>query len=141
MRQRRPVGAANIAMLHGPPPQGLHLVRRLGLVEAVDRNAMTAVERFVQPLGAIVSAAGGPHPGRMHLMLGRGGDVATAELAERVPQFGGRQAGADDRAMQVGSNSQIFRRVWVAGARMIFWTLSANSRSLSGAGDRRSNRN
>ena len=99
--QHGPVGAGDLAALHRHLPQRTNFVWAPGAGELVDRDAVAAVERLVQQLGALVVLAGEHHAARMQIVLAGGGGFRQTELDDDLPQLGIRQAGADDRAMQV----------------------------------------
>jgi hypothetical protein len=63
---------------------------------------MTPVERLVQHLGALMVLAGEQHPAHVQVMLVGGCRFLETKFYENLTQFGGREARADDRAMQVG---------------------------------------
>jgi hypothetical protein len=100
--QSRPVGARNLAALYRFLPEGAHFTSTFGPSELIDRDAMTPVERLVQQLGALMMLAGEQHPAHVQIVLVGGCRFLEAEFYENLTQFGGRQARADDRAMQVG---------------------------------------
>jgi len=100
--QRRPISTGNIAALGRLLPEGAYRVGALRVVESVYRDAVTAVERLVHHFCAVLTLAGDPHSARVQIVLRRGRRLLASELDQDMPQFGGRQAGADDRAVEVG---------------------------------------
>ena len=100
MGERRPIAARNVALLDGVTPQGAHLVDRLGLFEAADGEAMALVERLVQQLAPAIAQVGQQHALAVQIVVGGAVDGHPG-LGQDLPQFAGRQAGADDRAVQM----------------------------------------
>ena len=100
MGERRPIAARNIALLDGLTPQGAYLVDRLGPLEAADDEAMALVERLVQQFAPSIAQIGQQHALAVQVMVGRavGGH---AGLGQDLAQLAGRQAGADDRAVEM----------------------------------------
>jgi hypothetical protein len=63
---------------------------------------MPAIERLVQQLRAVVALAGDHHPARVQIVLRGGCRFLASKLDQGMTQLGCRQAGPDDRTVQVG---------------------------------------
>ena len=101
MRQRRPIGAWDIAAPHGIPPQGADAVGGVGLGELIDGKVVALVQRLVQQFARSIVAAGQGDGGAVQFVVGAV-PRRQLQLLHNLPQIAGGQAGADDRAMQVG---------------------------------------
>ena len=108
MRQRRPVGARNLATPHRVAPEATHAVLGVSPGELADRQLVPVIQRLVQQLRGIVVACRQRHRGAVQIVIGAA-RRCQPELLQDLAQFSGRQAGADDRAMQVDVEFPDFR--------------------------------
>jgi hypothetical protein len=60
------------------------------------------VQRFVQQLRTLVLPARNPHPGRTQFVLGGARGFLEGKLEQDLAQFAVAEAGADDRAVEIG---------------------------------------
>ena len=109
MGQRRPVGAGDVAAFRRLLPQMANVAGAAGAFELADRQTMTAIEGLVQQLGALLVFTGDQHGAGMDIVLAGLERLLAADLDQHAAQFAGRQAGADDRAMQIGAKFPQFR--------------------------------
>jgi molybdopterin-binding protein len=99
----RPVGAGDFAALHGRAPEGANPCHVGRLVELLDDEVMSPIERLVEELRSTVAPARNRYPLAVELVIG-GARCCEVRLDEDLAKLGGRQAGADDRAMQVAGH-------------------------------------
>ena len=99
MAQQRPIGAGDIAAAHRFVPQPRSVSSSLALAYCLIA-AVAPVERLLQQLRPGVAAAGQHDADDVKLVVVRSLYPLHAQPREHLPQFGVRQAGPDDRAVQ-----------------------------------------
>jgi hypothetical protein len=99
MAQDRPIGARYVAARERVLPILQQPALVIELRALPDRRLVPAIKRLVDELAAVLRPRRKRHRVLVQRMvIGRYG-VQHAELDHEAAQFGGRQAGADDRAM------------------------------------------
>ena len=96
--------------LHCLLPSRAHLRRSFRPVETADRDAVPAIERLVEQLRAVVALTGDHHPARVQIVLRGGCRFLASKLDQDMAQLGRRQAGPDDRTVQVSGKAPNFCR-------------------------------
>jgi hypothetical protein len=87
-------------VLHRVAPQRAQRLGRAGLVELPDRRQVALVERLVEELRGTVVPAGEAYTVAMQLVIG-GALGRELGLAQNLAQLARREAGPDDRAVQM----------------------------------------
>ena len=104
MRQDGPVGARDLGALHRARPECTQPLGIAGLGELAYRRPVPAIERLLQQLRGVVLAAGQKHGTAVQLVIGFLVGAGEPHLDQDLPKLGGRQASADDRAVEVGGD-------------------------------------
>ena len=100
MGQHGPIARRNIAALARFHPQRCQLRFGLGFLELADDQRMAKVERLVQHLCGMVMARREADGLAMQIVIAHPLHDEAA-LSQRAAQLAGREAGADDGAMQI----------------------------------------
>ena len=102
VRQRCPIGAGDFALLHRVLPKSAYFLRRFRFGELIDCHPVPAIECLMEQLGAPLTLAGKQNSTRVQIVLRGGRRLPVSELCQDLLQLGCRQAGADDRTVQMG---------------------------------------